>query len=193
MAGLSSTSGNFQGIAESSLNEADFSGSTNFALGVFYGTSFARGLGKLTLENELLFSQYTLEGSATIVNRVSQTRSISDIEVSLSYIKLNTMLRYKFHNGKVAWYVNGGISNGFIVSESSSERREIRVGNSSRFLDEVPIEDPRSYEQGLIAGVGAQFSPWGVELRLERSNGMLTGGGTEAVITKVFLLFSYDF
>ena len=192
MAGFTNTKLEFRGAIVTSLTATAFTRSTDFAGGLFYETSFVRGMGKLTIENELMFSRYSVSGEASLFNTITRATSDYYTEISLSYIKLNNLLRYKFYSGDIALYANAGVSNGFAVANSTYERQRISLGNGGRTAEGEAIESLRVYEQGLIFGVGAQFSPYGIELRVERGNGMLGGAAVEGITTRIYLLMSYD-
>ncbi len=116
IAGATNTTFNVNSGRNEMIERAGFSSSTDAAAGVSLDLVFPRNRGRVSLNNELMYTSYKTAGSY----RVTSSSILFDdytYNFEYSYLKLNTMLRYKFFIDKTIIYINGGFSNGLALSE----------------------------------------------------------------------------
>jgi hypothetical protein len=152
------------------VGKVDYSKSNDVTAGIFADLVFPRRRGRISLNNELMYSSYKTEGSyGYAVNPY-----IFDdytYEFQYSYVKLNNMLRYKFFANNLIIYINGGFSNGFVINEVNRYVK-VRTANGDKSTSSgTAFQDTRKWELGLLAGAGVRFNRASLELRAERGMG----------------------
>jgi hypothetical protein len=152
------------------VGKVDYSKSNDVTAGIFADLVFPRQRGRISLNNELMYSSYTTNGTyGYAVNPY-----IFDdytYEFQYSYVKLNNMLRYKFFANNLIIYINGGFSNGFVINEVNRYVK-VRTANGDKSTSSgKAFEDTRKWELGLLAGAGLRFKRASLELRAERGMG----------------------
>ncbi len=192
IAGLSLTSTSFSSKSENPIALSDFDQSVSLALGLSAEIYFARNLGRLSIQNELFFSNYSMTGNVTIEDEMSFSTSVYDSELSFSYLKMNNMFRYNFNTNNASFFLGIGISNGFAINSTNFTSRTVTLFNNTRIIESAAVDPSRNYEQGLLFGLGLKKGKYAVELRYERSNGMSNGDGLTSTINRLFLLFAYQ-
>ncbi|MDY0077909.1 MAG: porin family protein [Bacteroidales bacterium] len=191
LAGVSLTSLEFSSGGEFPyLVNADYNSSINISAGLFFDIILPVTKGRWSINNELLFSSYKVEGSYTDFKHADYY-SITDTEIGSSYLKLNTLLRYKHPVGKVFLFYNIGMSNGLAISETNYKRRESKFHSTEELVEGLAVEDTRKYERGLIVGAGAKYARFSCEMRVEMGNGMSNYVLLSASAKRYYLLFSY--
>lgn len=124
LAGASLTSLDFNSGGEFPyLVNADYNSSINISAGLFFDIILPVTKGRWSINNELLFSSYKVEGSYTDYKHADYY-SITDTEIGYSYLKLNTLIRYKHPVGNMFLFFNGGMSNGLALSETNYKLKE---------------------------------------------------------------------
>jgi hypothetical protein len=110
-----------------------------------------------------------------------------------SYLKLNTMFRFKYPVGKVFVFVNAGMSNGYALKETNQILEEKKYYSSETTRESEALYVTRLYEQGLIGGLGAKYDKYSFEFRYERGNGMSAMINLNSITTRYLFLIGYKF
>jgi len=190
--GISIAAANFSGDGFDHLSENDFSGSLKPSLGMFFDILFPRNHHRLSLYNELLYSSYLFDVS-TMDQSNEDSYVKQNIKIGYDYLKLNNMIRYRFPLNTIQLFINGGISNSLLISETNEFHEEKKYYSNFYTKDENAINETRKYEQSWIVGAGAQYEKCGIEYRYERSNGMSVYSGLSSNVKRHYFLFSYRF
>jgi len=188
LAGVSSTSLEFKSNSYAFLVEAGFNTSVNFSSGIFLDLILPRMQGKWSINNEVLFSTYNVKGSYNGYDNENNYWETTT-EISYSYLKINNMLRFKYPAGPLFLFLNGGISNGFAVSENDLTK----LYTTDSVEEEFTLDDPRKYEQAYILGAGLKFNKLSLEFRYEKGNGMSTYVDLNSLTKRYYFLLGYRF
>lgn len=174
------------------LVHADFNYSMNTSLGFFFDIIFSRNHGKWSINNELLFSRYNVNGQHQEFHNEDYYINTTTI-FSYSYFKINNLVRFKYPIGKSHLYLNAGISNGLGFWEKNYKKKVTKLYTSEVTKEGLALEDTRNYEQGLILGAGLKLNRYLVELRYEEGNGMSPYIILDSRARRLYLLFGYMF
>jgi len=112
--------------------------------------------------------------------------------IGYSYIKLNNLFKIKFPVKKIFLYIDGGISNGIAVSESSYIRVESQT-YSIKNISESSLIDPRKWERGVLLGLGSNIKSFSFEFRFERADGMSRYVDSSSPVKRYFFILGYKF
>jgi hypothetical protein len=194
IAGVCNTTFNVNTTKNDIIGRIGFSPSVDFAAGAFFDIVFPRQRGRISLNNEVLFSSYKTTGEY----HYPTSPSISDdytFQFAYSYLKLNNMLRYKFFTNSADIFINGGISNGYVVNETN----KLTVVRSRTYSDEKTttsskgFSDTRKHELGFLLGGGVRKNRASFELRAEKGLGPFGSSGYGARVMRYFALLGYRF
>jgi hypothetical protein len=186
LAGLSLTSLKFRSNDLPDLENANFNKSTNFTAGLFLDVIVpGNHKKKWSLNNELMFSSYNVSGSYN--NAITQITSYTTL--GFSYLKMNNMVRFKYPIGGTFVYINIGITNGLIVSETNKMKME----SLYRTLDYKAIPETKKWENGLLTGVGVKYKKYSFEIRYEKGNGISAYRGLGSSTKRYTLTLGYRF
>jgi hypothetical protein len=192
LAGVSISSLAFKGSIYPYLKNADFSYSTNPTAGLFLDIILPRNLGKWSIKNELMFHAYKVDAKYNDFVSVDQY-TIYTTEIGYSYMKLNTLLHYKYLIGKTYFYLNGGMSNGLAIDETNYKKTETKFYVDERTEEDQAVDYPRQYEQAFIIGLGAQCKKFSIEMRYLQGNGMASTTGSNTISKSYIALLGYRF
>ncbi|AHM63406.1 hypothetical protein D770_25815 [Flammeovirgaceae bacterium 311] len=192
IAGASLTSVKFRSDHNAFLVNANYNRSSNFAAGLFLDMIIPRTQSKLSFYNELNFTSYQVNGVYTTYEDENKHTS-TFTEFGYSYLKLNTMARFKYPVGKAYVYINGGMSNGYAVKEINYSKQETKFYTEERTVEDAAIKDTRRYEQGFILGLGVRYNRYAFEARSEKGNGMSLYSGLGSHVDRYHFLLSYRF
>ena len=182
----------FSGEGNAPLVAVEYPSSMNGSVGLSLEVVLPRNQRKWSFHNELLYTSYQTAGrydDFTNEDRYTITRT----ELGYSYIKLNNLARFRYPVGKVALFVNVGISNGLVVGETNYRRTETKLYSTERVREEAALADSRRHEQGFLGGLGAQFGRFSLEARYERGNGMSAYTGLRSLTHRYYTLLGYRF
>jgi hypothetical protein len=115
------------------------------------------------------------------------------ISYGFGYLKLNNLFRYSqpFHGN--ALFINAGISNGYVISETNHLRKST-IGLTSTIVEEQKaLEYTRKHEQGILLGLGGAVKRYSLELRYEVSNGVSDYSNYKSSVKRYFILLGYRF
>ena len=152
------------------LSKVDYSKSNSVTAGIFADLVFPRLRGRISLNNELMYSSYKTEGNYSYAVNPYIVDDYS-YQFQYSYVKLNNMLRYKFFANNLIIFINGGISNGIAINEVNRYVK-VRTANGEKSSSSgKAFEETRKWELGLLAGAGLRMNRASLELRAERGMG----------------------
>ncbi len=192
LAGLSISSLKFNGNYYPFLVRIDFAKSYNFTTGLFLDVILPRNQRKLSIYNEFIIKSYKVEGRYDDFTS-NNYYTINYIKIGYTYLKINTMFRYKQPVGKMFLYLNAGMSNGFAISETNNRKKESKFYSSHSTSDIKALPKTRKYEQGLIFGLGSTFKKYSFEIRYETGNGISDYTDLGSKTKSYYFLFGYRF
>lgn len=192
LTGLSLTSLNFNSDNFTYLVNANYNQSANLSAGLFFDVILPRNQGKWSLNNELIFTSYKVNGRFDDYENENKY-TITYTSFGYSYLKVNNMLRFKYPVGSLYIYLNAGISNGFAISESNYRKKESKFYTTERVVEDKALDESRKYEQGYIIGLGTKFKKYSFEIRYENGNGMSEYTSLNSSIIRYYFLLSYRF
>lgn len=171
---------------------ADYNPSVNLSAGFFLDLILPRDQGKWSIYNELLLTTYKVSGSyEEFVTENDYT--ITTTEIGYSYLNINNLVRFKYPVGQCYLFLNGGISNGFAVSESNYKKEESKFYTTSKVDEGLAINDTRKFEQGYVFGTGFRYDRFSFEIRYEMRNGMSKYVTLNSSTKRYYLQLSYRF
>jgi len=179
--GVSMSDLNISAIGMYNIAQVDFGVSVAPSFGLSLDLVLPRNNGKWSIYNEILYTEYSLSGESEgfYTTNVLET---SKFEFSYSYLKLNTIIRYRVPFEKTVLFINGGFSNGLIIKGGNHVQNRFETG---------VFFEPRKHEQGLILGAGLQFGKLSFEVRRESTNGMSPLTNLSTKVTRSFFLVNY--
>lgn len=198
LAGGSQSSVDFsvKNVSMPSLTTPAFSSSLSFTGGLYFALVAPRNHGRWSLNNELVYSSYKVDGTYYRVYTSETRYDYIYTKLEYSYLKLNTMIRFKYPVGRFFVFANIGISNGYMLSGSDYQRNVRRYPSSSseQVAEGVVFTNGvERYETGYIGGAGLRYEKYSIEARYEKSSGMVRYVGLGANVTKVSFLLTYRF
>lgn len=192
LAGASFTFLDFTSVGFDYLVNAGYNPSMNFSTGLFFDIILPKSHGKWSIYNELQFTTYKVEGKYEEYEN-ENSYSVTTSEIGYSYIKINNLVRFKYPIGSLFIFINGGISNGFSVSETNYKKKETKFYSTETVVEDVALNDTRKYEQCFILGTGVKYTKFSFEIRFENGNGMSEYPALKSATTRFYFLFGYKF
>ena len=192
LAGVSLTSLKFASDGYEYLVYANYNTSVNFSGGMFFDVILSRNRGKWSINNELIFTTYKVDGQYELYTSEDKY-SIAYTTLGYSYLKLNNMVRFKYPVGKFFIYVNGGISNGYAILETNYAKTESKLFTQVRVEEMKALNDTRRYELGFIVGLGVKYKKFSLETRFENGNGMSVYQTLKSSTYRYYGLLGYRF
>jgi hypothetical protein len=126
------------------------------------------------------------------VNENNYTKTTT--EIGYSYLKINNLIRFKYPVGHLSIFLNGGISNGFALSETNYKKDVSKYYSSTeKVVEGTAIPETRKYEQGLILGTGVKYNKLSFEVRYEKGNGMSDYLDLSAKTKRFYFLAGFRF
>jgi hypothetical protein len=192
VAGLTFNNLQFDPSLVYSRKELDFSTTASYSVALFADVILARNQGKWSVYNELAFSPYKVEDYHQVYENENEYTNYT-ITLGYSYLKLNTMVRFKYPVGKAYVFINAGMSNGYALKETNQVVAERKFYSSETSEESTLLYVTRLYEQGLLAGLGAKYNKYSFEFRYERGNGMSAMINLNSITTRYLFLIGYKF
>ncbi|MEI6900454.1 MAG: hypothetical protein WCL00_11300, partial [Bacteroidota bacterium] len=181
----------FKGDEFPYLEFAGYKPSIGFSGGVSLDIVLPRNNHKWSFCNELIVTMSDFHGLYVYDNYSTPVSYTT--ELGFTYLKINTMARFKYPIGKVFIFVNGGITNGVIISEKNYLRKDWLIGNRNYTFEEKAIPDTKKYEFGLIGGLGLKFWKLNLDLRYEYGTGISLYHSLASLTNRVYCLLGYTF
>ena len=192
-AGISYTKINFESAVYSYLSESNYKPSIDYTLGIGADIGLSRNNKGWSLNNDLLFTRYEVKGVYTHRTNSDNYRVINTT-LGFSYIKLHTLLKYKYKTEKgSSIYFNAGISHGLIIKKVHERLDEVYTPAGQTIEEGLAVPGVRNLERGRVLGVGWQKNNYSIELRYERGSGVSTFSQLGNVTRRFYLLGAYEF
>ena len=157
--------------------------------GLFFHLPFAGSLNRFSINNDFTFNSFKTAGSSTQTTSPDNSTTTS-YSLALTYLKLNTLLRFTRPIGTGALFINAGISNGYAV-QTQNEQVAVSRFYSTHRTTTGEIFPVQRYEQGFVVGLGGSLNRVSAEARYERSNGFLALGSLSSSFERFTLLVGY--
>jgi hypothetical protein len=194
LAGVSRNEFHSHGVGGTSPTRFPFPTSNNFAGGVFFDMIFPRVRGRLSFNNELIYSSYKTE--STWKTSESSTRyDTYHYSFGKSYLKVNNMLRYKVLVGTPTVFLNAGISNTVAISKTNTLEKYHKFDEYESTATEVADKHFNNYDFAYLVGGGIRL--WRLSLEVRGEKRILNGTSIintfdgEAAVAKFFVLLGY--
>ena len=196
LAGLSVTDLNFipkRAVVDASIYRNDYEKSLDASGGLFFNLTFPRKLNKLSFNSELIYSAFNIENVYT--DFTSETNYSNHYTTfNYSYIKLNTLFRYKYLlNENSSVFVDFGISNGIALTNDRNYKEERVIANSTFEFEKEIIPLERTYEQGFVGSLGFKYQKFLFLIRHERGTGISSADDLSDYTSRFYFLAGYQF
>lgn len=192
LAGISVTSLNYEGDGFIYLTEADFAPSVNFSGGFAFDYILPRNFNRLSFNNELLFSTYKSTGTYIDYTSENEYKKITST-IGLTYLKLNTMIRYALPIGVASLYGNLGVLYGIAFASTNTAIIETKFYSTETVEDEKAMQYMRNRELSFSVGVGTKYKRYSAELRFEGGNGMSDYQNLKSTTKRLYFFLGYRF
>jgi hypothetical protein len=192
LAGVTLSSLKFRSDYFTYLVEAEYDQSVNFAAGVFFDIILPRNQRKWSISNELIYSSYQVNGHYLVYENENRYTKIST-EIGCAYLKMNNMARFTYPIGDLYVFVNAGITNDFVMSETNYKKKEYKSGEQFVVQEDKALEGTRKLEQGFIFGSGVKYTKYSIEVRYERANSMAKYTNLNSTMNRFYFLLKYRF
>ena len=191
--GASLISLKFFGAEDVALTHATFPKTWTYMVGVTMKIILPYLHGSWIIYNDLVYRPYNANTIYDTGYIWYPRRTIEyTYNFTMGYLKINTMLRYQFPKWVVKPFINLGMSNSFAVINKNSYSMTINTVPPI-YKDGPAVTDPKTYEAGLVCGIGLCFKGLGLEFRYEWANGMVPYTGYSASENSYSFLISYSF
>ncbi len=175
------------------IANGDYEPSWNLSAGLFMDVVLARNQRKWSIYNELFYSSYMANGLTEDFFSENNYK-IYNNSIGYSYLKLNNMLRFTYPvKNDLFIFINGGISNGYALSETNLTIKEVRFYTDPVITEEPAMDETRRYEVGFLAGLGAKYTKFSFETRFESGNGMSVYYTLKSKANRIYFLLGYRF
>lgn len=192
LAGATLSTLNFESINFPYLVNVDYGQSVNPTVGVFLDLIFPRNHGKWSINNELMFTSYNFEGIYDEYEN-ENVYSSTATQIANSYLKLNSLIRFKYPIGSTFMFINGGMSNGITLRSTNYKKVESTFYFDDKVEEGQMLDRVAKYENGLILGTGLKYNNYSLELRAESGSGMSVYSSLSSKVMRYFFLFGYTF
>ncbi|MEM6967566.1 MAG: outer membrane beta-barrel protein, partial [Bacteroidota bacterium] len=179
------------------LTQPDIDPSSSIVGGVSMDIYTPRQFRKWSAHLELLYASHDYQARYEDTDSFSDYR-FEDVELKLSYLKFNKLVRYNQPVGKrTKLHIEAGISSGFLLRHSFSRSIERKLGNNPVEMFDANVFDadnnPRNYEFGGLMGLGVQWNKFSTTLRYELTTGFSPYNNLEDSTRSIFLMVRYVF
>ncbi len=172
--------------------ESDFQKSANFTTGLSLELIFPRNQRKWSFYNELMYTSFLINESYYSQFYNENVYTLNTFSIGYSFLKLNTMLRFKYPISKVYITFSGGISYGYAF-EQINEMTIITRYNGPENIRENRATEKIKYEQVYLAGIGAKYKNYAFEIRFENASELHQYNYYVATVNRLSFLLSYRF
>ena len=190
VAGATFSTLHFEGEGYEYLTDIDFSKSTNFTAGLTFNVILPRNQRRWSIMNELLVSSYKANGYYHVYTDQNYYYNMT-INIGLTYLKMNNLLRFNYQIGSIHLFMNAGISNGIILSATNYKKKVMKNYSVENTFESEAIKISRKIEQGFILGSGIKYKKLSFEFRNENGNGMSMLWNLKSKANRKFLLLGY--
>jgi hypothetical protein len=170
LGGLSLNSGTLSYQIFSKSNDP-LAGNSSPILGIFVNFDIYRTNHNWYIYNELNYSSFQITGSTGYLNALGNNLNYNTTaSLEYSYLSMTNAVEYKYHlgtNAEVNFKV--GFSNGLLITGSNELRYNNILGQK---LTEKLFEEVKTFQQGLLMGIGGWINHFGLGIRYSIGNGM---------------------
>lgn len=170
------------------LVNTNFGYSVNYPLGYYYNVHLKDKLSKWSVNNDFMINRCHLEKEFTEYESENDYTIVSQ-NLDFVYFKLYSTIAYNFDYPKYKLFVDAGISNGLTYLYLNDKIRENHFYSMVRTKESSAIPRIRNHELGVVLGGGAWYKKVGLQLRIERGNGMSGIEGLKASTMRYQLIF----
>lgn len=150
------------------LVDDNYSNTLSPLLGLSIDIGLSRNQHKWHIINEVVYKMHKTGSSFTRPYGSGYFRT-NDVTLSLSYIQLNSIIRYVFQsNRSLSPFVNAGIGNGVIVAENKNTLHTTYSFGTEE--NTKALDGPKKHEFSLLVGVGLVLNKIQLELRYSASS-----------------------
>ena len=144
--------------------------STSYTFGVTALANLPRGRGRWAIQGDLLLKPFKAEDTYrySSVGSMFNTMQVTTT-FDMTYVGLNTTVRYRLMDGKIRPYLNAGIANNLVVQESNKQISKSEGSGTTQ--ERKPLSEIRKHEQALVFGLGVEMNKLAAELKMENGNG----------------------
>ena len=188
VAGISITSLKFRSyynLTFEPLVNSNFKNSVNVSGGISFDFVLPRNLKKWSWCNELLYSSYNFN---THLNENYYTTTCVTLEYT--YLKIVSMVRYRYPIGKCSLLFNGGITGGYVIKSTNYKRVDsglygIEIGKA--------VNSTRDFEEGYTLGLGGEVKRYSVDVMYEAGTGISNITSLKSISNRYYILVGYRF
>ena len=119
----------------------------------------------------MIFTSFKAKGHS---EEYTSDRDYSPTDVSLSYgyLKLNKIVRYTIPLSAFSLFINAGLANSLVVSETNLRRKQTYFfADQGRITEDKAIQFVRKHKEALLFGFGGIVKKYSLEIRYESGNG----------------------
>jgi hypothetical protein len=187
--GLTHSTLKFTSSDSHSLTNGDFNGA-NYTIGLTALANLPRGRGRWAIQGDLLLKPFKAEDTYSYysVGSIFNTMQVTTT-FDMSYIGVNTTVRYRLMDGKIRPYLNAGIANNFVVQESNNQKTKSEGSGDTQ--ERKPLSEIRKHEQALVFGLGIEMNKLTAELKMENGNGFSPYKGLKSSRNSFAFLLGY--
>jgi hypothetical protein len=173
------------------LTGVDFPKSPSYAVGGFVNIILPRKRERISIVNEIIFNSFKCKGQY-IDSNDPNIYTIKYSNFAYSYVKLTDMVRYKLPVGKMFFYTEIGLTNGFFYRQVNHMRVEAHVYSNTYVTDGMAIAS-RNWDRGYSIGIGCGINRCFFEFRYENTDGFDADPNSSSNITGSYFLLGYRF
>ncbi|MBK7174129.1 MAG: hypothetical protein IPH84_13030 [Bacteroidales bacterium] len=192
LAGMSMTTMNFKSDMYKVLRQTEFSPSYNLYVGFRFDFIFPRNFNKWSAGIELGNSSYKFNGIHNEYES-AQVYTITETNISASYLKINSILNYSEFFGKYKATWDLGYSYGRAYNLTNLQTKETKIYTTERTESIPAINEIRRFEQGLLFGMSLKYSFFSVGLRYEGGNGFSNSSNIGTRTNRFYGLLIFTF
>jgi hypothetical protein len=174
------------------IANVDYSTSYNFTGGLSLEYILPRNQRKWSVYNEIMFSSY----SVSSYNENYKSENVYDYyttKFAYTYLKMNNMIRFTYPVNTFFVFVNAGLSNGYVLSETNSLIKESKFYTDPVTTEGPAIKGSKKWEYGILAGAGIKYSKFSFETRYEGGSGMSDLPALISIANRLFFMVGYRF
>ncbi|MCX6271068.1 MAG: porin family protein [Bacteroidetes bacterium] len=189
--GMTATSVKFKGDKYSPMVGTRFPVSLDASAGLYFDLVKPRNRGRWSFYNGLFYDSYRLKGDFND-HFSAHYYSVYSTNINLTYIRLHTMLRYRYQLKNMSLLFNGGMSNSLqISSENKLNDKRYMYGSLADEYNSKALDDLKTYDYGIIIGSGIRYGRFSAEVRFETGQGPASSRAFNAHSSTWYLLAGY--
>jgi hypothetical protein len=173
------------------LTGVDYPRSPSYAIGGFLNIVLPRKRERISIMNELIFNSFKCKGEY-IDSNDPNIYAISYSNFAYSYVKLTDMFKYKLPVGRMFFYTEIGLTNGFFYKQQNHLKVEAHI-YSMTYVTEVKAVPSRKWDRGYSIGLGCGINKSFFEFRYENTDGFDSDPNSSSNIAGLYFLLGYRF